>query len=64
MEYDILEGCSDMDRSSWMIGNRARERALSAGAGRRKRRKACAFGALCREVSCNSIVQMINGQLV
>jgi hypothetical protein len=67
MEYDILEGCSDMDRSSWMIGNRARECALSAGAGRRrrgKRRKACAFGALCREVSCNSIVQMINGQLV
>jgi hypothetical protein len=31
---------------------------------RRKRGKVCAFGALCREVSCNSIVQMINGQLM
>jgi len=25
MEYDVLEGCSDMDWSSWMIGNRAWE---------------------------------------
>jgi len=40
-----------MDRSSWMIGDRAREA--------RKRGKACAFGVLYREVSCNSIVQMI-----
>jgi len=62
MEYDVLEGCSAMDWSSWMIGDRARERALSTGARRRrrgKRGKACAFGALYREVSCNSIVQMI-----
>jgi len=49
-----------MDQSSWMIGDRARERALSAGARRRRRGKACAFGALYREVSCNSIVRMIN----
>jgi len=59
-----------MAQSSWMIGDRARERALSAGARRhrhekaqaqeaRKRRKACAFGVLYREVSCNSIVRMI-----
>jgi hypothetical protein len=44
MEYDILEGCSDMDWSSWMIGDRARERALSAGAGRRRRGKHVSAG--------------------
>jgi hypothetical protein len=33
MEYDVLEGCLDMDWSSWMIGDRAWERMLSAGMG-------------------------------
>jgi len=57
MEYDVPKGCLDMDRSSWMIGDRAQERALSAGARRRRRRKACkrgkasTFGVLYREVS-------------
>jgi hypothetical protein len=64
MEYDVLEGCSAMDWSSWMIGDRAQECMLSAGARRRRRGKTCAFGVLYREVSYNSIVQMINGQLV
>jgi hypothetical protein len=58
-----------MDRRSRIIGDRARECALSAGAGSEcgkahKRGKACAFGALYWEVSYNSIVQMINGHLV
>jgi len=35
-----------MDRSCWLIGDRAWERALSAGVRRRRRGKACAFGAL------------------
>jgi hypothetical protein len=64
MEYDVLEGCSAMDWSSWMIGDRAREHALSAGARRHRHRKACTFGMLYREMLYNSIVQMINGQLV
>jgi len=57
MEYDVPEGCLAMDWSSWMIGDRVRERALSTGVRRRrcgkvhKRGKACAFGVLCREVS-------------
>jgi len=68
MEYDVLEGCLAMDWSSWMIGDRAQERALSAGVRRRRHGKCasagkcgkvCAFGALYREVSFNSIVQMI-----
>jgi hypothetical protein len=68
MEYDVLEGCLDMDQSSWMTGDRVQEHMLSAGTRRHKkaqaweahkRGKACAFGALCREMSCNSIVQMI-----
>jgi hypothetical protein len=61
MEYDILEVCSDMDQSSWMIGDRARERALSAGARRHRRGKRASAGkrVLYREVPCNSIVQMI-----
>jgi hypothetical protein len=65
MEYDVPKGCSDMDQSSWMIGDRAQECALSAGTRRHrhekvhKRGKVCTFGALYREVSCNSIVQMI-----
>jgi len=33
MEYDVLEGCLDMDQSSWMIGDRAWESTLSAGGG-------------------------------
>jgi hypothetical protein len=65
MEYDVLEGCSDMDWSSWMIGDRAWERALKRRRGKvHKHGTACTFGALCREMSCNSTVQMINGQLM
>jgi hypothetical protein len=59
MEYDVLEGCSAMDRSSWMIGDRVRERALSAGVG--KHAPLACYAGKCR---CNSIVQMINGQLM
>jgi hypothetical protein len=76
MEYDVLEGCLAMDRSSWMIGDRVRERALSAGARRRRRGKRVSAGKCISagkraplahyagKCQCNSIVQKINGQLV
>jgi hypothetical protein len=67
MEYDVPQGCSDMNQPSWMRGDRVQEHMLSAGVGRhrcRKRGKVCTFGAPCRIVSHNSIVQMINGQLM
>jgi len=76
MEYDVLEGCSDMDWSSWMIGNRAQECALSTGARRHRRGKRVSAGKhisagkhaplahYAGKCQCNSIVQMINGQLV
>jgi hypothetical protein len=54
-----------MNWPSWMIGDSVWECALKHRCRKaRKHGKACAFGALCREMSCNSIVQMINGQLV
>jgi hypothetical protein len=59
MEYDVLEGCLDMDQSSWMIGDSAQE-----GVGAGKCAPLARYAGKCHITQAGSIVQIINGQLM